>query len=176
VSPTIGDCAGLWRRSLLIDADGNEDTGGDVRWLQGITAYVDSRGFAGRLHQSGDVFQWHRDVDLEPPGPFPDAGAMHWDGDVLVETGVHETYVERWVRDGGSAGESGAAFLRADDGAAGLLMRVGELFGYAGGAAVVIGRVDGAQWDGLEIMLSDNEIHANDTRWSIERSEGRLRA
>ena len=100
----IAECTGLWRRTLLIDADGSRDTGGDVRWLQGITAYVDSRGFAGPLHQRGNVFEWHRDVDLEPPGPFPDAGAMHWDGDVLVETGVHEDYVEHWVRDAGLGG------------------------------------------------------------------------
>ena len=99
----MADCAGLWRRTLLVGADGSRDTGGDVRWLQGITAYVDSRGFAGPLHQHDNVFEWHRDVDLEPPGPFPDAGAMHWDGDVLVETGVHEDYSEHWVRDVGPA-------------------------------------------------------------------------
>ena len=73
------DCAGLWRRTLLIEADGSRDTGTDVTWLQGITAYVDTRGFAGTLSQSDNVFEWHRSVDLEPPGPFPDAGSMHWE-------------------------------------------------------------------------------------------------
>ena len=100
-APAIADCSGLWRRSLLIGADGTRDTGGDVRWLQGLTGYVDSRGFAGRLEQQGDVFHWLRDVDLEPPGPFPDEGAMHWDGEVLVETGVHQVYAEHWVREDG---------------------------------------------------------------------------
>lgn len=170
----IGECAGLWRRTLLIDADGSRDTGGGVRWLQGATAYVDSRGFAGRLHQRGDVFEWHRDVDLEPPGPFPDAGAMRWDGDVLVETGVHENYVEHWVRDDGSAGAYGAAFLRAPDGADGLLLHVGDHFGWAGGGEVVIGQAGGREWEELAITPSDNVIQAKGVRWTIERSEGNL--
>lgn len=174
MSPLINECTGLWRRTLLIDADGSRDTGGGVRWLQGITAYVDSRGFAGPLHQRDDVFEWHRDVDLEPPGPFPDAGSMRWDGEVLVETGVHEAYVEHWVRDDGSAGACGAAFLRAPDGADGLLLRVGDQFGWAGGGSVLIGPVDGPEWLKLGIMLSDNHVHASGQRWIVERSEGNL--
>jgi hypothetical protein len=98
-APVLAECAGLWRRTLLIEADGSHDATSGVQWLQGLSVYVDSRGFAGRLHQRGDVFEWHRDVELDAPGPFPDAGSMHWDGDILVETGVHEDYVERWVRD-----------------------------------------------------------------------------
>jgi hypothetical protein len=170
----LAECAGLWRRSLLIDAVGSRDTGGGVQWLQGLTGYVDSRGFAGRLHQSGEVFEWHRDVEIEPPGPFPDAGAMHWDGNVLVETGVHEDYVEHWVRDEGPTGACGAGFLRASDGAAGLLVRVGDLFGWAGAGAVVIGAVGGPEWGELAITLSDNEVHVNGVRWNIQRSEGNL--
>jgi hypothetical protein len=174
MSLLIAECAGLWRRTLLINADGSRDAGGGVRWLQGITAYVDSRGFAGPLHQRGDVFEWHRDVDLEPPGPFPDAGTMRWDGGVLVETGVHEDYVEHWVRDEGSAGACGAAFLRTSDGADGLLLRVGDLYGWAGGGSVVIGSVGGPEWTELGIMLSANHVQASGQRWNIERSEGNL--
>jgi hypothetical protein len=170
----MGECGGLWRRTLLIDADGRHDARTGVRWLQGSTAYVDSRGFAGRLHQSGDVFEWHRDVELEPPGEFPDAGSMQWDGDVLVETGVHENYVEHWVRDEGTADPCGAAFLRAPDGTDGLLLRVGDLFGWAGAGAVAIGPVGGQDWEVLGIMLSDNEVQAYGVRWIIERSEGNL--
>jgi hypothetical protein len=171
-APVIADCVGSWRRSLLIDADGGHHAGGEVRWLQGITAYVDSRGFAGRLQQSGNVFQWHRDVDLEPPGPFPDAGAMHWDGDVLIETGVHQAYVEHWVREGGSTDPCGALFLHASDGATGLLVRVGELFGWAGGGAVVIGTVGDAEYGRLGIAPAGEEVRANGIRWRIDRSEG----
>jgi hypothetical protein len=171
-TPEIADCTGLWQRSLLINADGSKDSGAGVLWLQGITAYVDSRGFAGRLQQSGEVFEWHRDVDLEPPGPFPDAGTMHWDGEVLVETGVHEHYVEHWLRDEGTIGPSGAAFLRSPDGSKGLLLRVGDLFGWAGGSAVAIGPVGGRDWKELAIMLSNNHVQANGVRWSIETTEG----
>ena len=173
-TPAIADCAGRWRRTLKIDADGARDTSDGVSWLQGVTAYVDSRGFAGRLQQSGNVFEWHRDVDLEPPGPFPDAGAMHWDGDVLVETGVHADYVEHWVRDVGVTDPVGALFLRAPDGGNGLLVRVGELFGWASSGVVVIGAVGGSDWKRLDIVPSDDDVAANGVRWNIEGSEGNV--
>ena len=57
------ECSGLWRRTLLIKSDGSRDTGTDVAWLQGITAYADTRGFAGRLSQHDDVFEWQRLID-----------------------------------------------------------------------------------------------------------------
>jgi hypothetical protein len=172
MSLVLADCAGLWRRSLLIGADGTRDAGGDVRWLQGSTAYVDSRGFAGRLQCEGDVFHWHRDVDLDPPGPFPDAGVMHWDGDVLVETGVHEDYVEHWVRDGHATEPTGAAYLRSGDGSIGLLLRVGNWYGWAGGGTVAVGAV--GQWLELGIALSDSAVQYQGACWTIERSEGDL--
>jgi len=174
MDPQMTDHTGLWRRTLLIGADGGRDGGGDVRWLQGLTAYVDSRGFAGSLHRHDDVFEWHRDVDLEPPGPFPDAGSMNWDGDVLVETGVHEDYVEHWVRDHGPGDGCGAAFLRDEDGAKGLLLYVGQSFGWAGAGVVVIGRRGDPDWTTLEITLSDNHIRASGRSWLVERSEGDL--
>jgi hypothetical protein len=97
------ECTGLWRRTLLIDSDGSQDIGTGVAWLQGITAFVDTRGFAGRLNQHGDVFEWQRLIDIEPPGPFPDAGRMRWEVSVLIEVGVHQDYVEHWVRHAGPA-------------------------------------------------------------------------
>ena len=168
------DCAGLWRRTLLVAADGSHDTGTDVLWLQGITAYVDSRGFAGTLHQRDDVFEWHRDVDVQPPGAFPDAGVMHWDGQTLVETGLHEDYVEHWVREAGPTVPCGAVFVRGPHGGPGLLVRVGDLFGWAGGDTVLIGTVGGPRWTELEIKSSDNQIHANGVRWIVERNEGNV--
>lgn len=166
------ECAGLWRRTLLIEADGSSDTGTDVTWLQGITAYVDSRGFAGTLSQSDNVFQWHRAVDLEPPGPFPDAGSMHWSDDVLVETGVHVDYVEHWRRDSVAATPCGAVFLVAPDGQPGLLIRVGHLYGWAGGGTVLIDSVEGPQWNAL--VISGEHVWANGVRWTVERSEGNV--
>jgi hypothetical protein len=169
-SVIASDCAGLWRRTLLIGADGTRDTGTDVMWLQGPTAYVDTRGFAGTLHQRGHVFEWHRDVDVEPPGPHPDAGAMHWDGDTLVETGVHESYVEHWQREARPTSPCGAVFVRGPDGRPGLVVRAGDLFGWAGGGVVVIDAVGSPRWTALQ--PSDNQIRANGVRWIIEQYEG----
>jgi hypothetical protein len=168
----LSGCAGLWRRTLLIEEDGSRVTGGDVRWLQGDTAYVDSRGFGGRLHQRDDVFEWHRAFDLEPPGPFPDAGVMHWDGDILVETGVHADYVEHWVRDDGPDSPRWALTLRSDDGDEALLLRVGAVFGWASATAVTVGAVGGAEWEALAPNLSDGEVCVNGARWTVVQSEG----
>lgn len=170
----MGNCSGLWRRSLLIDATGTGDTSAGVLWLQGDAAYVDSRGFAGHLERTGDVFHWHRDVDFEPPGPFPDTGRMHWEGDTLVETGVHEDYVEHWVRDDESTGPSGAVFLRAPDGGDGVLLQVGPWFGWVGAGAVHVGRVSDPQWNSLSITLSDNAVQAAGIRWDVVASEGMI--
>lgn len=165
-------CVGLWRRTLLVEADGSQDTGTDVTWLQGITAYVDSRGFAGTLGQHDDVFEWHRAVDLEPPAPHPDAGSMRWHDGVLVETGVYADYVEHWNRDSTAVTPCGALFLVSPDGQAGLLMRVGALFGWAGGGEVVIGAVDGPRWNAL--VITGQHVQANGVRWTIEHREGSL--
>jgi hypothetical protein len=166
------DCVGLWRRTLLIEADGSRDTGTDVTWLQGITAYVDSRGFAGTLSQSGEVFQWDRTIDLEPPGPHPDAGSMQWQDGILVETGVYADYVEHWTRDGVAVTPCGALFLVAPDGEAGLLIRVGDLFGWAGGGDVVIDAVGGPRWNAL--VITGEHVQSNGVRWTVERCEGNV--
>jgi hypothetical protein len=168
----LADCTGLWRRTLLIEPDGSRDTGTDVLWLQAGTAYVDSRGFAGTLHRAGDTFEWHRDIDLGPPRALPDAGSMRWDGHTLVESGVYEDYVEHWVREGDSSKPSGALMLASAAGAAGLLLRVGATFGWAGGGEVVIDAVGTARWNALAIDVTDRYVQAKGARWTISRSEG----
>jgi hypothetical protein len=168
----LAECSGLWRRTLLIQADGTQVAGGDVRWLQGDSAYVDSRGFGGRLEQRGEVFEWHRMVDLEPPSSTPDVGAMHWDGDTLVETGVHADYVEHWVRDDGPTSPRWALVLQSADGGAAQLLRVGALFGWACTTAVTLAAVGGDEWEALAPSLSDREVRVNDVRWTVVRSEG----
>jgi hypothetical protein len=166
------ECAGLWRRTLLIEADGTCDTAPGVLWLQGLTAYVDSRGFAGTLNQHGDVFEWERAVNVQPPGPWPDAGLMRWDGEVLVETGVHEEYVEHWVRAPASAGSTGALFLTGPG--AGLLVRTGGLFGWADSTRVVIGEVGSPQWVALRFNGFGDQVEAGGVRWHIEKVEGNV--
>jgi hypothetical protein len=173
-TPMMADCAGLWRRTLLIESDGSRDTGTDVLWLQGITGYVDSRGFAGTLHQHGNTFEWHREVDLEPPGPYPDAGSMRWNGRTLIETGVHDDYVEHWVRDDGPTAPCGALSLTGPDGGAGLLVRVGPTFGWAGAGDVVIDAVGSPWWNALVIDAAGDQVQANGVRWIVRTSEGNV--
>ena len=179
MTPLLTECAGLWRRTLLIEADGTRDTESGVLWLQGPTAYVDSRGFAGTLHQDDDVFEWHREFDATTPGPHPDAGVMHWEGDILVETGVHERYVEHWVRDPAPGGPTGALRLSGPAGASALLVRAGAVFGWADGTRVMLGTVGGAEQRALGIdfagiVSAGDEIQANGVRWTVEKSEGNV--
>jgi hypothetical protein len=167
MSVLMTECSGLWRRTLLIDSDGARDTSTGVAWLQGITAYVDTRGFAGRLGQHGDVFEWQRLVDVEPPGPFPDAGRMRWGADVLIEAGVHEDYVEHWVRPDGPADACWALFLQDA-----ILLRAGAHFGWADRHGVVVDTIGGAQWTSLSPHVNGSDLVANGVRRRIENSEG----
>jgi hypothetical protein len=165
----MADCRGLWRRTLLIDSDGSNDTSAGVAWLQGITAYVDSRGFAGRLNQHDDVFEWLRLVDVKPPGPFPDAGRMRWDADILVEVGVHESYVEHWTRDKGQAEPCWALFA-----ADAILVCAGAQFEWADSSGVAVGVVGDSQWTVLEPRITDGELVVNGVRRRIQDSEGEV--
>jgi hypothetical protein len=161
------DCGGLWRRTLLIDSEGSRDTSTHVAWLQGITAYADTRGFAGRLSQHGDVFEWQRLIDIEPPGPFPDAGRMRWETGALIEVGVHEDYVEHWVRQNGPAAPCWALFAEHA-----MLLGVGAQFGWADRGGVVLGTIGGPQWAALNPHMNRGDLVANGVRWNIEDSEG----
>ena len=161
------DCTGLWRRTLLVEADGTRDASTGVLWLQGITAYVDSRGFAGRLDQHGEVFEWGRFVDVEPPGAYPDAGRMHWHEGTLIEVGVHTDYTEHWVRDEGAVAPCGALFLDTA-----ILVRVGDLFGWADSSGVTLGTIGGPEWRALGPRMNGSDLEANSVRWSVVDSEG----
>ncbi|MGY4709260.1 hypothetical protein ACXDF8_06845 [Mycolicibacterium sp. CBM1] len=191
MTPTIAGCTGLWRRTLLVEADGSRDTGTTVVWLQGISVFADVRGagegFAGRLGQQGEVFEWTRLVDLQPPGP-PDAGRMHWDGDTLVEIGVHADYTEHWQRDPGANGPCWGLILAAQDASA-ILLVVGDRFGWAcqrpGASEVSLGMISGSDWRITDSTDSGRvgatlqptrstagQVSVDDTSWLIEESEG----
>lgn len=202
--PVATECVGLWRRTLLIDADGTRDTTTDVRWLQGSTAFVDLRtplppsdpagqdGFAGWLRQNGEVFTWDRFVGLQPQG-HPDEGRMRWDGDTLVEVGVHLDYQEYWVRQPVASQPCWALSLGsgADDEA--LLLRVGGLFGWAQHSSnlveIALGVVDEGDWvitdssrpdrvgGSLHPELRGSEMFVLDTgvrQWTVSDSEGEV--
>jgi hypothetical protein len=97
---------------------------------------------------------------------------MRWRDGVLVETGVHADYVEHWMRDDGGATPCGALFLVSPDGDNGLLLRVGALFGWAGGGEVTIDVVDGPRWNTL--VFTGEHIQVNGVRWAVKDSEGKM--
>ena len=163
------ECSGLWRRTLLIDSDGSRDVSTGVAWLQGITAYVDTRGFAGRLTQRDDVFEWQRLIDTAPPGPVPDAGRMRWEAGVLIEVGVHADYVEHWVRQDGPAAPCWALF-----GPNAILLRAGAQFGWAQGSGVAVGTIGDSGWAALNPHRDGHHLVVNGVRWNIEDSEGEV--
>lgn len=189
MTPTVAECAGLWRRTLLIEADGSRDTGTNVLWLQGISMFVDLRGagegFAGRLGQHDDVFEWTRLVDLQPPD-LPDAGRMSWSGDILVEVGVHADYTEHWHRESGPVQPCWGLVLSTPDATA-VLVRVGERFGWGRPGEISLGVVSGTDWRITESSRSDRvgalvrlrmqsgQLDVDDDiTWDINDSEGNV--
>jgi hypothetical protein len=157
--PSVEDLPGLWRRSLIAWPEGRRDVTTWVGWLQGATRYIDLRqpadrpdfagirglraldaeevtwlagqeGFAGTFGSDGTWFEWRREIDFQPKALYSDAGALRWEGDVLVEEGRDVAYVEHWHRDATPAAPMAAVTLASDDGNAALL-RVGDLFMYA---------------------------------------------
>ncbi|QEN14113.1 hypothetical protein ACRDU6_16850 [Mycolicibacterium sp. ELW1] len=186
-TPVIADCTGLWRRTLLVEADGSRDIGTNVQWLQGISMFVDLRGpgegFAGLLSQHDDVFEWARLVDLQPPG-LPDAGRMSWNGDTLVEIGVHADYTEHWQREAVATQPCWGLVLSASA-MTGVLVRVGDRFGWAHPQEISLGTVDGTGWRidesshphrvgaRLQPRIQSGRLRVDDDiAWDINDSEG----
>jgi hypothetical protein len=162
----VADLAGLWRRSLIAWPDGRRDTTTEVRWLQGQRAFGDLRrptpmadfshaaglseltrqdcarlaqqqAFAGYLTFDGRHFEWTRLIDYQPPGLFPDAGSLHWEGEVLIEQGRDVDYTEYWHRDPVTEQQPAAALMLRDmlSGTPALLLKVGNDFVFARGRA-----------------------------------------
>ncbi len=197
-----------WRRLALAVPGTTVDTTTEVQWLQAGACYIDLRtpadtpgitgraldqltradlialcgqqAFAGHLQDDDGQWTWSREVDLHPAEPLPDRGRLHLAGDVLVETGIGRDYFEDWAA-GPPAPHGLEVSLRDDSGRTGMLLRVGEHFGYVRGRAEgrtpapgvalrdVVARADldtaRAVMD-LEISLGTVE----DDRWVISRS------
>ncbi len=147
---------GLWRRTVLADAD-RVDRTTRVLWLQSACGlFVDLRrpadrcaddrvslgrqeACAGRLRVEGELLTWERWVDFQPPGE-PDVARVTGEGDRLVEHGVHSDYYEEWER---IAPDSRAALAFASQGEVdaagrgctrpGVLVVSGDRFAYAVG-------------------------------------------
>jgi hypothetical protein len=126
--PPLSEMPGMWRRALIIHADGARDFTTQVRWLQATTLFVDLRqgaalpdflhlrrlndlsitdcaqlatqeGFAGRFGCSGEYFEWQRWIDFQPRSLLADAGRLWWEDGILIEAGRDVPYVEHWMRD-----------------------------------------------------------------------------
>ncbi|MDX2165866.1 MAG: hypothetical protein SF182_02340 [Deltaproteobacteria bacterium] len=116
---------GLWRRRSIARPGGALDTTTTVYWLQTESFFADIRvpadrpdvrargdlrglapderrglarqaGFAGWTELRGDRCRWHRSIDYQPPGGVPDEGRLIRGNGVLVEEGIHESYIEIW--------------------------------------------------------------------------------
>jgi hypothetical protein len=199
------DFVGLWTRSWLSLPDGTEDRSTAVAWLQGSGRFVDLRqpsdapvaahalrsldragvavlarqqGFAGVFVKDDDVYEWRREIDLQPTGPHPDRGRMRGDASLMIETGVDAAYVEHWHR----AGHERQPLLSLEmrDGVRVVLVRVGPWFMLARDrsvavphgdslSAIVAGTSDLADaQDLVDLEISLGRVEGDD--WRIERS------
>lgn len=183
MSAALSDLQGLWQRSLIAWPDGRRDTTTRVYWLQGARACIDLRqpagicgmhaldelsydqcrqlaqqqGFAGRLDFDGSHYQWAHSIDFQPSAASADAGTLHWDGELLVETGRDLAYVEHWQRQPAARTLPAAAVaLRdADDNTAAALLRVGAHFMFARDRASRAGGNSAASGHGAGHSLAD---------------------
>jgi hypothetical protein len=96
------------------------------------------QGFAGRCVLDGSHFEWIRSIDFQPGSQVADAGSLHWEGDVLVETGLDSAYVEHWHRepDAPSLPVAAVALREADEKTAAAMLRVGPVFMFARDRAI----------------------------------------
>lgn len=133
----IRDLGGVWRRTLLIDADGRRDDTSAVFWLQVGVLAGDIRAtreaaaaqtaFVGPLSNRGPVFAWtpvmaHGSVT----DGSPDEGTLSFEGDRLREDGVHAKYIEYWEQDEAPSADDHALAWRLETGLTGYLMAVGR--------------------------------------------------
>ena len=198
----------MWERTLL-RVGPDEDRTTRVRWVQGTTWFGDVRvpadrptrvrtvgvgelgvdelialgrqqGFAGRIERSGAVCRWRREIDFQPPASTPDEGRLAWDGDVLVEHGVHVAYVEHWRR---LADDGGVVFaLRAAEAPRALLVVVDDHFVLArdrarplpeGGPSLdgILPRLTAAQRRAcLDCEVSYGRVQGGVRPWAVELS------
>lgn len=197
-----------WRRTAMVLPDNEIDTATEVHWLQAGRLYIDLRtpagmapitgtsldtltrddlktlcrqqAFAGHLGEDDGVWTWHRELDLHPAEELPDRGRLHLADGVLVETGVGRDYHEDWVADD-YASDSVELRLRDTSGRLGMLLRVGDRFGFvrgrdtgldAGAAADLAAAVDAGDLDMARTLL-DLEVSlgvVDRSGWHITRS------
>lgn len=118
---------GVWQRLSFETEDGFRDTTTQVIYLQTPSCYGDLRipgdrpnvrdktsvhdltsaemlalseqqGFAGISVVRENVCRWYRYIDYQPPTGLRDIGALHWEGEILIEEGIDAPYREEWQR------------------------------------------------------------------------------
>ena len=148
---------GVWRRRLLTNTTGVRDDTSEVYWLQTAHLHGDVRlpqpptlaasletcshaqqlalseqaGFAGITGVNGDICQWHRLIDFQPPGGRADIGRMRFESsERLLEDGLDNSYHEVWQRLPESQGSNWGIWLSAADEPArqACLLVAGEYF------------------------------------------------
>lgn len=144
---------GTWRR-LSIEENEEKDTTTQVYWLQTNECFGDIRipaerpavdplqkltvqqatvmcqqdGFVGITRFKEDVCQWHHAMDYRSAEAQADAGRLYWEGDILVEVGPNESYIEKWQRI--STGTTAAMTCSDQSGWKGWLVVCGDQFVY----------------------------------------------
>lgn len=148
MTPVPAHYLGVWQRTLLTTTSGVHDTTTQVYWLQTASLFADLRipvpaprspaelasqaGFAGVTAIDGELCQWHRAIDFQPPSGRDDIGHMHFERpDYLLEDGLDGSYHEVWERLPESLGRNWGVWLAAFDGRQGCLLLAGDYFLFA---------------------------------------------
>jgi hypothetical protein len=90
-------------------------------------------GFAGYVETEGDIVTWQREIDFQPPTGIPDTGRCSLDKQVMIETGIHLDYSEKWQRIDDGKGQFLAMQIEEDESgpADQILVVAGDHFLYA---------------------------------------------
>ena len=209
--PSAHDLRGLWTRTFLQHHGGEADITSSVSWLQGPRFFVDLRqpadltnferirclreldatqtlelarqsGFAGEFAYDGTSAHWHRMIDYQPDSGVPDRATMQFENEVLVERGLADRYLERWVRTPASTAPfRGLALRSLGEACRGYLVQAGEWLMFARDrrvAALPSGRTLGELVTAAQMLeerqdLVDLEVSLGRREgqiWTIERS------
>jgi hypothetical protein len=160
----------------------------DVLWFQGRTRYADLRmprpggdpparaeAFGGRQSWAAPRLRFHHELDLSG-SLADDEGALAWEGETLLETGVWVfagvrcAYRERWVRASLPGADLVVREARADDGGLrGLAVRIGTqelVLIAAAGSLVAEHRIaEGGDWR-LVARLGAEADGCDRSRWA----------
>jgi isopenicillin N synthase-like dioxygenase len=205
----IEELSGSWRRLMLSLPGHCVNTLTEVEWLQAGPLYIDLRqatalagrigasclaevspedalllatqeAFAGEFVLTRTEGEWLREIDFRPSASIRDCGLLEAHGNLLIEQGIENDYIEHWQRQGiGASGTEWSARFLTEDGAPVIVVRHGNRFGYARDRAAPLG-----SGSTLAELVSDTSLDVSravidcevslgtvtDEGWRIERS------